>query len=76
VSIGILKPGCRVKHAVKHAQHDRWEGIVTEIETHERSDATWRGIWVRWIKPCGDPSEGATMHSPAELVPFEVGGGT
>jgi hypothetical protein len=71
MSIGILKPGIRVKSVIQHRQHDHWEGIVVEIETHERVTWTSRLAWVRWCKPDGDPSEDMTGHDPSELMPFE-----
>lgn len=73
MSIGIMKPGVRVRHQAMHKQHDRWEGIVVEIETRERVGSRIEHVWVRWIKPCGDPSDSLTPHSPSELMPFDGG---
>ena len=75
MSVGILKPGCRVRHAVRHQQHDRWEGVVVEIQTCERVSWTTRFIHVRWIKPDGDPSDSLTAHDPSELTPYDPGSG-
>ncbi len=63
-----IQPGARVKHAMHHADHDKWRGFVTEVVDTHRVGSRTRDIYVRWIRPDGDPSDGTTRCSESELV--------
>lgn len=64
-----INPGTTVKHRITHPDHDNWRGIVVMRVTEERISSTTVYVDVRWIKPCGDPSDGTTRHDASELVP-------
>ena len=64
-----IKLGDRVRHVCRTDEHDNHVGLVCEITTTERlCGATTKDVWVRWIKPDGNPSDDLTRHAPAELA--------
>lgn len=68
-----IRPGSTVKHILRHADHDEHKGIVVEVVTSRRISGSRTDYYVRWIKPDGDPSDGATRHCADELVEIGIG---
>lgn len=64
-----FRPGDLVVHRVQQANGDQWVGMITAVISIEYQSSTTHEVRVRWIKPCGDPSEGTTTHDPQELLP-------
>lgn len=63
--------GQKVRHICRTDEHDSHIGLVCEItETRRLCGATTVDIWVRWIKPDGNPSDGLTRHAPTELAVY------
>jgi len=62
-----LVPGATVRHRHKRDEHDEWRGVLVSIVTTEAMYGNSREYMVRWIKPCGDPSDGLSRCAADEL---------
>jgi hypothetical protein len=62
-----IKPGDKVRHALRTSDHDDWIGIVVQVDTEEGVDFRRVSYRVRWISPTGAPNDGTTAHPGCEL---------
>lgn len=63
----------RVRHTTRTRNQDEWTGVVVERSITEHPSGSLVKYAVRWIKPCGDPSDGLTNHAAEELQIIEPG---